>query len=84
MQLGVIGIALLMVLWGVSGANASDFTVNPVGTCGPMLSANSSCTIAITFTPTADGVPESASIAVAIGSDPNSPHNITLTGTGPS
>ena len=44
---------------------------------------NTSCTIAVTFAPTGGGSAESATVAVTIGSDPNSPHNISLTGTGP-
>jgi hypothetical protein len=65
-----------------SGPNAGDFAVTG-GTCGGTVSANSTCTIAITFTPTLHATAESASIAVSIGSDPTSPHNIALTGTGP-
>ena len=65
-----------------SGANAGDFAVTG-GTCGGTASPHSTCTIAITFTPTQHATPESASIAVMIGSDPTSPHNIGLTGTGP-
>jgi len=65
-----------------SGMNASDFAVTG-GTCGSTVSANSSCTIAVTFTPTGGGSSESASMAVSIGSDPSSPHSISLTGTGP-
>jgi hypothetical protein len=37
----------------------------------------------VTFAPTGGGSPESATVAVTIGSDPKSPHNISLTGTGP-
>jgi hypothetical protein len=67
----------------IGGANAGDFAVTG-GTCGGgTVSANSSCTIAITFTPTAGPSAESASIAVSVGSDPTSPHTISLTGTGP-
>jgi hypothetical protein len=66
----------------IAGPNAGDFAVTG-GTCGGTASANSTCTIAITFTPTAGPAAESASIAVTIGSDPTSPHNIALTGTGP-
>jgi hypothetical protein len=66
----------------ISGANAIDFVVTG-GTCGASLAGNSSCTIAVTFTSTAGGSPESASMAVTVGSDPTSPHNISLTGTGP-
>ena len=65
----------------ISGANAGDFAVTG-GTCGTTLPANSSCTIAVTFTPTGGGSAESASIAVTIGSDPSSPHTVSLTGTG--
>jgi hypothetical protein len=67
---------------GTTGPNAGDFAVTG-GTCGGTVSANSTCTIAIAFTPTLHATPESASIAVTIGSDPTSPHNIALTGTGP-
>jgi alpha-N-arabinofuranosidase len=65
-----------------SGANASDFTVAG-GTCGAMAVANSSCTIAVKFTPTGGGSAESASMAVSLTNDPTSPHSISLTGTGP-
>ncbi|MGC1400126.1 choice-of-anchor D domain-containing protein, partial [Candidatus Binatus sp.] len=72
----------LSVNESITGANASDFAVTG-GTCTGSASPNSTCTIAITFTPTAGGAPESASIAVSVGSDPDSPHNISMTGTGP-
>ena len=64
------------------GTNATDFTVSG-GTCGNTAPANSTCTIAVTFTPTAGPSSESASVAVTVSNDPSSPHNITLTGTGP-
>jgi len=73
----------LPVSESISGPNASDFAVTGSGSCGAMALPNSSCTIAVTFAPTSGGSPESASIAVTVGSDPASPHNITLTGTGP-
>ena len=66
----------------ISGPNAGDFTVTG-GTCGATASPNSACTIAVKFTPTVGPTPESASMAVTVGSDPTSPHNISLTGTGP-
>ena len=66
----------------LSGANASDFTVAG-GTCGATAVANSSCTIAVKFTPTVGGSAESASMAVSVTNDPTSPHSISLTGTGP-
>ena len=48
--------------------------------CPSSLSVNASCTINVTFTPTATG-PQSATICVT-SNDPNSPDCITLTGTG--
>jgi hypothetical protein len=72
----------LSVSESFTGPNATDFTVTG-GTCGSTAPANSSCTIAVTFTPTASPSPETASMGVTIGSDPTSPHKIALTGTGP-
>jgi hypothetical protein len=66
----------------ISGTNGSDFTVTG-GTCGSSVSPHSSCTVSVTFTPTGGGTAESASMAVSLGSDPSSPHSISLTGTGP-
>jgi Abnormal spindle-like microcephaly-assoc'd, ASPM-SPD-2-Hydin/NHL repeat len=66
----------------ISGVNGTDFAVTG-GTCTATASPKSSCTIAVTFTPTGGGAAESASMAVTVGSDPTSPHNISLTGTGP-
>jgi hypothetical protein len=65
-----------------SGANASDFAVAG-GTCGAAAVAHSSCTIAVKFTPTGAGSAESAIISISVANDPTSPHNISLTGTGP-
>ncbi len=65
-----------------NGANAGDFAVTG-GTCGTTALPNSHCTIAVKFTPTAGGAPESASMLVSIGNDPASPQKISLTGTGP-
>jgi Abnormal spindle-like microcephaly-assoc'd, ASPM-SPD-2-Hydin len=72
----------LSVSVGFSGLNAPDFAVTG-GTCGSTAPPNMSCTIAVTFTPTGGGSAENATAAVTIGSDPTSPHNISLTGTGP-
>jgi outer membrane protein assembly factor BamB len=72
----------LSVSESFTGSNAGDFAVTG-GTCGATAPANSSCTILVTFTPTASPSPESARVAVTISSDPTSPHNIALTGTGP-
>jgi len=76
------GFSLSVSEGSIGGANAGDFAVTG-GTCGSSVAANSSCTIAFTFTPTLHATAESASVAVSIGNDPTSPHNIALTGTGP-
>ncbi|MGB9382898.1 MAG: choice-of-anchor D domain-containing protein [Candidatus Binatus sp.] len=65
-----------------SGANAGDFAVTG-GTCGSTVLPASQCTIAVTFTPTAGGKAETAIMAVSVGNDPTSPHNISLRGKGP-
>ena len=67
---------------GFSGANAGDYAVTG-GTCGSTVLPGSHCTITVTFTPTAGGAAEPASMAVSVGNDPTSPHNISLTGKGP-
>jgi len=64
----------------VGGANAADFKISG-GTCGATIGGNSSCTIAVTFKPTTL-TSESATLQVTVGSDPNSPHGVNLTGTG--
>ena len=63
----------------VGGADPADFTV--VGGCGPTLAGNSSCQIAVMFQPTDVGT-RGGTLAVSIGQDPTSPHNVSLTGTG--
>jgi hypothetical protein len=72
----------LPVSESITGNNANDFAVTG-GTCTATASPERSCTIAVTFTPTGGGSPESASMAVTVRSDPTSPHNVALTGTGP-
>jgi hypothetical protein len=67
----------------ISGPNAIDFAAAGSGTCGATAEPHSSCTIAVTFTPTGGGSAESATMAVSVGGDPTGPHNIALTGTGP-
>ena len=74
---------------GTSGSESPDFQITG-GTCGlpldniSVLDGNSSCTIAVTFRPTTLTA-ESATLQVGVGGvgeDPNSPHNVNLTGTG--
>ncbi len=63
-----------------SGTNAADFTITG-GTCIGTLAKNSSCTVAVTFKPTA-ATSESAMLAVTVPQDPTSPHNVNLVGAG--
>ena len=70
--------ALSITSISVSGSNASDFTQN--NNCGSSVAAGSSCTINITFKPTATGT-RSASVSIA-DSATGSPQSITLSGTG--
>jgi hypothetical protein len=64
-----------------TGSNASDFSDNT--TCGATLSANSTCTIAVTFTPAASGS-RSGSLVTTDSSNnaSGSTQSSTLTGTG--
>jgi hypothetical protein len=62
----------------ITGTNPGDFS--QTNTCGASIAAGASCTITVTFTPTAIGTPQAA---VSIGDDGgSSPQKITLTGTG--
>ncbi|HEV2492095.1 MAG TPA: choice-of-anchor D domain-containing protein [Terriglobia bacterium] len=63
---------------GISGANASDFAQS--NNCPGSLAANASCTINVTFTPTAAGA-RSASVSIADNA-PGSPQAVSLSGTG--
>jgi len=62
----------------IGGANPTDFA--QTNTCGSTLPANSSCTITVTFSPTAVGS-RSANVTVT-DSDVTSPQKLILTGTG--
>ena len=62
----------------VTGTNAGDFA--QTNTCGGSLAANGTCTINVTFTPTASGS-RTASISITDNA-PGSPQSVTLTGTG--
>ena len=64
-----------------SGTNAGDFAVTG-STCGATAAPSSSCTVAVTFTPTAGGSAESASMTLAVGSDPSSLYSVKLSGKG--
>ena len=63
---------------GLSGPNSGDF--HQQNTCPNPLEAGASCTISVTFTPTAEGT-RSASLAIADNAS-GSPQSVTLSGTG--
>ncbi|MGB8413846.1 MAG: choice-of-anchor D domain-containing protein [Candidatus Binatus sp.] len=64
----------------ITGTNASDFTVTG-GTCSGTLAAKAKCTYIVTFTPGATGA-RSATLSVTASPDLQSPHNVSLAGTG--
>ena len=59
-------------------AATGDFSQS--NNCGPSLDTNTSCTINVTFTPTASG-PRNGALTVT-DSDSSSPQSVTLSGTG--
>jgi sugar lactone lactonase YvrE len=63
----------------MSGTNSTDFNVTT--TCGTTLAVGQSCAFLIAFTPGAAGVRTSTLTVVDNGA--GSPHNLTLSGTGP-
>lgn len=65
---------------GISGVTISPASFSETNTCGPTLAPGASCTIAVTFSPSAAGtVSGTLSIAdTALGS----PHNVALSGVG--
>src|SRR5205823_5894006 len=62
----------------ITGTNNGDFA--QTNNCGTSLAANSSCTINVTFTPSASGT-RTATLAVTDNAS-NSPQTASLTGTG--
>ncbi len=71
-------IALTLAPINITGTNPNDF--GQTNNCGTSLAAGSSCTISVTFKPTATGA-RSASVSVSDNA-PNSPQTVSLTGTG--
>jgi hypothetical protein len=61
-----------------TGTNAGDF--NETTTCGASLNVGSSCTISVTFRPTAR-LSRTATLVIT-DSDPASPQQVSLSGTG--
>jgi Abnormal spindle-like microcephaly-assoc'd, ASPM-SPD-2-Hydin len=76
MNLGSTSVSISSI--AVGGTNAGDFAQK--NTCGSALAANASCSISVTFTPTAVGT-RSASLTIT-DSDPGSPQKVTLGGIG--
>lgn len=70
--------ALSITSMGITGTNAGDFAQS--NSCGSSLATNASCTINVTFTPTASGA-RAASISVTDNAS-GSPQTVSLTGTG--
>jgi hypothetical protein len=63
----------------IDGTDAADFNIT-ANTCGTSLAAGASCTVTLTFTPSATGT-ESAVLAFTNASS-NSPQSVELTGVG--
>jgi YVTN family beta-propeller protein len=65
---------------GFAGTNASEFTQN--NNCGTALKPDSSCTINVTFTPTANGGSGSATASLSVADNAaGSPQTVPITGT---
>ena len=65
----------------IGGANAGDFAVTG-GSCGSSLGASSTCTYAVTFTPSTETA-ETGTLSIGVTEDPNGgPPAIALSGTG--
>jgi len=69
--------ALSITSLAITGANASDFA--QTNTCGSSVAAASSCTIGVTFTPTATGS-RAASLSITDNAS-GSPQTVALSGT---
>lgn len=70
--------AALSISIGFTGTNSGDFS--QTNTCGTSLAAGASCTISVTFDPTASGS-RTATLNVTDNAS-NSPQTISLSGTG--
>jgi hypothetical protein len=70
--------SLTITSLSITGSNKSDFS--QTHTCGTTVAPGASCTITVTFKPTATGV-RTANVSVADGGG-GSPQTVALTGTG--
>ena len=74
-----VGIGVLKIIGvSITGADAGNFGLR--NGCGSPMASGGSCTLTVTFTPSADGV-RTAAIAISDNS-PGSPQKVNLTGTG--
>jgi len=62
----------------ITGANAPDFA--QTNNCGTALAGGATCTISVTFKPTASG-PRKGALTIS-DLDPTSPQQVSLAGTG--
>jgi hypothetical protein len=65
----------------LSGTNKGDFAITSASTCSSSLAAASKCSYSVTFSPTKTGN-RSATLVVNGSPDPNSPHDVSLSGNG--
>jgi hypothetical protein len=72
---GILDISTIVI-------TGAEFTLSSASTCaaGEQLASGSSCTISVTFTPSGIGL-RTGTLTITDNA-PNSPHNISLTGTG--
>ncbi len=76
------GSTLTITSIGFTGPNASEFTQTSNSTCGSSLAADSSCTINVTFTPTANGGSGSATASLSVADNAaGSPQAVPITAT---
>jgi hypothetical protein len=76
------GATLTITSIGFTGPNASEFAQTSNSTCGSSLAADSSCTINVTFTPTANGGSGSATASLSVADNAAaSPQTVPITGT---
>ncbi len=69
---------LYITAMAITGTNSGDFA--ETNTCGSSVNASATCTISVTFTPTANGA-RAASVSITDGVT-GSPQTVSLTGTG--
>jgi hypothetical protein len=73
------GITALTISASVGGFNAADYAIGASNTCAGSLASDTTCTVPVTFTPTADG-PRTGLLTITPGS--GAPITVALTGNG--